>query len=586
MAAAPPSLPSSPPWHRCLTPSALTLIAAVTLARLVYILFLCPYHLIEDEAQYWVWSTRPDWSYYSKGPGIAWSIWLSVKALGLSEFGVRALAPIYSALAALALAGLAADAARDRRAALAAAAIFFLTPLFLLNGLFLMTIDGPLLAFWSIACWAIFRAAWRDSGRAWLIAGAAVAVGVLFKYTLALFLPSVVIAMLVARCGCNVHPRWKILAAAAIAIALLGLVPITIWNAQHDWPAVKHLLGHAKLPGGDVAPTPTSAPFTLKHFFEFLGIQLAAVGPALGLMLAARRFTRDPETKPAARFLLALGLPTLALYTLMSLFTSVEGNWAMAAFLSLTSLAAIALVRGLDDWRSKLAAWRALPTPRPRAGILLKRPETLAQISWHATLVYGVLATLVFLRLDLVALTLEKLGKPIARHRLLGAPDYARAIHDLRQRETRDGAPPLLFSYHYGVAAQLTFYLPDHPMVRVAGSRLGYRRTQWDLWPDLSLDNPDLVGRNAILIGGHESQWSTLFTSLESLGNLPQDRRKDRWTYLGRSYRTTPPPLPEGGGRGVGSVAPQDVPERPRPGAVSPIVATPRSANSTPAESP
>ncbi|MBY0113460.1 MAG: glycosyltransferase family 39 protein [Phycisphaerales bacterium] len=534
MAAGPHSLTSSPAWHRCLTPSAVTLIAAVTLARLLYICFLCPYHLIEDEAQYWVWSTRPDWSYYSKGPGIAWSIWLSVKALGLSEFGVRALAPIYSALAAFALAGLAADAARDRRAALAAAAIFFLTPLFLLNGLFLMTIDGPLLAFWSIACWAIFRAAFRASARAWLIAAAAVAVGFLFKYTLALFIPSALIALALAHPA--LHSRWKSLAPAALAVALLGLVPIAIWNAQHDWPAIKHLLGHAKLPGGDVAPTPTSAPFTLKYFFEFLGIQLAAVGPALGLMLAARRFTADPETNPAARFLLALGFPTLALYTLMSVFTSVEGNWAMAAFLSLTSLAAIALVRGLDDWRRKLADWRALPQPRPRAGIFLQRPETLAQISWHATLVYGVLATLLFLRLDLVAIGLEKLGKPVAMHRLLGAPDYANAIDQLRQRETRNGAAPMLFSYHYGVAAQLTFYLPDHPMVRVAGSRLGYRRTQWDLWPDLSLDNPDLTNRDAILIGAAESQWSTLFSSVESLGNLPQDRRKDRWTYLGRGY--------------------------------------------------
>ncbi len=575
MAASPHSLPDSPSWHRCLTPSALALIAAVTLARLLYIYFLCPYHLIEDEAQYWVWSTRPDWSYYSKGPGIAWSIWLSVKAMGVSEFGVRALAPIYSAIAALALAGLAADAARDRLAALAAAAIFFLTPLFLLNGLFLMTIDGPLLAFWSIACWAIFRAAFRASARAWLIAAAAVAVGFLFKYTLALFIPSALIALALAHPA--LHSRWKSLAPAALAVALLGLVPIAIWNAQHDWPAVKHLLGHAKLPGGDVAPTPTSAPFTLKHFFEFLGIQLAAVGPALGLMLAARRFTADPETKPAARFLLALGLPTLTLYTLMSVFTSVEGNWAMAAFLSLTSLAAIALVRGLDDWRSRLTAWRALPEPRPRAGIFLKRPETLAQISWHATLVYGILATLLFLRLDLVALTLQKLGKPVAMHRLLGAPDFANAIDQLRQRETRNGAAPLLFSYHYGVAAQLTFYLPDHPMVRVAGSRLGYRRTQWDLWPDLSLDNPELINRDAILIGAAESQWSTLFTSVESLGNLPQDRRKDRWTYLGRQFRL---PLPKGGGRGVGSSAPQGAPEhasKSEPGRPSAL---------TPAESP
>ena len=45
----------------------------------------------------------------------------------------------------------------------------------------------------------------------------------------------------------------------------------------------------------------------------------------------------------------------------------------------------------------------------------------------------------------------------------------------------------------------------------------------------------------AILVGGAEAQWSTLFTSVDTLGNLPQDRRKDRWTYVGRNYRGTSP---------------------------------------------
>ena len=50
------------------------LVVLVAAARLVYLKWLCPYNLVEDEAFYWEWSRRLEWSYYSKGPGVAWSI--------------------------------------------------------------------------------------------------------------------------------------------------------------------------------------------------------------------------------------------------------------------------------------------------------------------------------------------------------------------------------------------------------------------------------------------------------------------------------------------------------------------------------
>ena len=50
--------------------------------RAVYLRWLCPYDLVEDEAHYWLWSRFLDWSYYSKGPGVAWVIWLATRILG------------------------------------------------------------------------------------------------------------------------------------------------------------------------------------------------------------------------------------------------------------------------------------------------------------------------------------------------------------------------------------------------------------------------------------------------------------------------------------------------------------------------
>ena len=42
-----------------------------------------------DEAQYWEWSRQLDWSYYSKGPLVAWLIALSESLFGHGAWQVR-----------------------------------------------------------------------------------------------------------------------------------------------------------------------------------------------------------------------------------------------------------------------------------------------------------------------------------------------------------------------------------------------------------------------------------------------------------------------------------------------------------------
>ncbi|MBX3388113.1 MAG: glycosyltransferase family 39 protein [Phycisphaeraceae bacterium] len=527
------------PWRHCVSRQALILVALVTLARLVYIAWFCPYNLVEDEAQYWVWSLRPDWSYYSKGPGIAWSIWISTHLLGVSEWGVRAFAPIYAAFSALAIAGLSTDVARDRRASFAGAALFFLIPAFTLNSTFLMTIDGPMVACWAIACWAGFRALYRNSRSAWIVLGVAIGAGVACKYTILLLVPSLLIAAMVERKRLNVPRRFPVLALLSLACIGAGLLPIAIWNQQNGWPAMAHFLGHAKLPGGDRPATAKVDPYTLKWTLEFLGIQLAAGGPALVLMWLGFKSLRsgDAPARSSATYLAAMGCTTFVFYFFATFLTSVEANWAIGGFVSLSALGAVAVVRGMDDWRVRMERWRATPpAERTREGVFLKRPETASQIAWHFTLFYGIAAAILILRLDLIA-RIPGIEGRVALHRLMGAPQFADALGKLEKEHTDPvEGPLLLISYHYGVAAQLTFYLPDHPMVYVAGSHLGYRRTQWDLWPDMSLSQPALLGKNALLIGASAPQWEPAFRSLTDLGHQPADLRRDRWVYFGRGF--------------------------------------------------
>src|SRR5271168_1754492 len=58
------------------------LIFGSAVLRLAYLGYHCPRDLAPDEAHYWDWSRHLDWSYYSKGPGVAWLIRASLEFFG------------------------------------------------------------------------------------------------------------------------------------------------------------------------------------------------------------------------------------------------------------------------------------------------------------------------------------------------------------------------------------------------------------------------------------------------------------------------------------------------------------------------
>ena len=63
-------LSAAPAWG-CRLLAALLILGA-TVAHLLYLGVNCPLDLAPDEAHYWDWSRHLDWSYYSKGPLVAW----------------------------------------------------------------------------------------------------------------------------------------------------------------------------------------------------------------------------------------------------------------------------------------------------------------------------------------------------------------------------------------------------------------------------------------------------------------------------------------------------------------------------------
>jgi hypothetical protein len=98
--------------------------------------------LAPDEAHYWEWSRRLDWSYYSTGPMLAYLIGISTRLGGHTEFWVR----LPTTLLGIGLAGIAYTLAlrifQSERAGFLSVVFLSLMPLYV-AGSILMTIDPP-----------------------------------------------------------------------------------------------------------------------------------------------------------------------------------------------------------------------------------------------------------------------------------------------------------------------------------------------------------------------------------------------------------------------------------------------------------
>lgn len=494
--------------------------AAILLARVAYLVWLCPYDLATDEAQYWDWSRRLDLSYYSKGPGVAWLIAPAVRLFGDTEWAVRLPAALAAFASMLILGRFALSASKgNQRAGWFALLAFALLPVFHATAQF-MTIDGPYYALWlgtAFFAWTLAERQ-RNSAAWFFLLGALIGIGVLCKYTILLLLPGLVVFFF--RCGLLPRGRRAMPLLALLAGVVLFSLPVTIWNAQHGWPTVSHLIGATRLPGGDVAADPGRHydPFwTLSYLFY----PIAVLGPPAAwlafrsLIGAWRNRATEPDGWRLASFAFHTAIPVLGFYLLVTLRTDVKLNWPVAGFTVLLVPLAV----------SAAARFHADPLTRKL---------------WGWTVGFGIASALAisFARTPLQAIDQKVImGHKIDVHPMLkrisgfkrSAESVERAAAEMK-RET--GHEPFYVASTYGRAALLAFYMKGHPVVASADSYMGGRESSYDYFPDTDLSNPALLGRPAILLGrseGDVDQWvwekALYFQSIE------------RTVFYGRVYR-------------------------------------------------
>ncbi len=522
------------------------LLVVLGVGRIAYLTSDAAPDLAHDEAHYWDWSRHLDWSYYSKGPLVAYLIRGSCELLGPWSqalignhmIAVRMPAILSGLLLLVGLYLLTVQVFHCER--LAFLVVFFATliPLFSLGGL-LITIDAPFTCLWV---WASVFGHYAIIGQrawAWPVTGVLVALGILAKYTMLFWLGSVGLFLLATPSlrGQLFRPGfWSM-----VLISNLAWLPIVWWNAQHQWVTFAHV--------GNQAGLMRSSSQSLVRWhgpLEYLGGQLAMLlgGWFVAWVSAIWVFRPRPNQEPrlGIRYLWWLSVPTFVIFALFSLKTKVQMNWPVTAYLSGFILTVAVLwdrithSTGTTRW-----VWRML---------------VILACGFSAT------ATLLMHDLSPIRPLLARFAPPQSlvhpcpirkvdpTTRLRGWAYLGQELDRFRGELAQQGiANPVLATTPWNMPGVVAFYCADQPTVYSLGPRLGDRHSQYDFWHPNPVSEPSqFQGQTFVFIGPTSGPILEVFRlafDRVELGRIvtytEQNFRMGQWAFwVGYNYRGFP----------------------------------------------
>ncbi|HYT89273.1 MAG TPA: glycosyltransferase family 39 protein [Gemmataceae bacterium] len=515
------------------------LILGTAALHIAYLACNCPLDLAPDEAHYWDWSRKLDWSYYSKGPLVAYLIragcelfgaW-SRALTGTDMLAVRMPAILCGSLLLLSLYVLTVQVSR-RESLGAVVVLLALTLPLIAVGSSLMTIDAPYTCCWGWALVAGHRAIFRGSTWAWPLTGLLIGLGVLAKYTMILWVPSLVLFLLTS-------PQQRRLVArpgfwAMLAVAALCCLPVVVWNARNDWVSLRHVSGLAGL-------SERSAGVRWLGPVAFVGVQfLLLLGywfVAWLRAMAAHAPWREP--RPELRYLWWMSAPTFVVFLLFGFKTGGgEPNWPVTAYVSGLVLTVLWLARHLETAHEgeRHAALVFL-------GLACGLGVALTLIMHRSTWAHPLLAQLAGPPTADAPLPLRRFDPTC---RLRGWRTLATAVDSVRAELRAEGVEPVLAGAGWSLPGILGFYCEGQPVVYSFGLALGDRRSQYDFWrPNPVWDHEQFAGKTFVFVGGDSLQGlsgafaevATPFIVTHYEGGQPVSR----WTVtVCRGYRGFP----------------------------------------------
>ena len=382
--------------------------------------------LANDEAYYHMFAERLAWGYFDHPPVTALLVWAGERLFG-GELGVRFFFTVLQPLYLWILWRLIRPADAGRRDAALFVVVSAATLMLQLYG-FIAVPDGPLM-FTTALFLLTFKWFSENRRRAWLWMGIAMALMAYSKYHGAL----VVLFALAA------NPRQLLRPAlySSGAVALLLLVPLFVWQYEHDWASFAyHLSGRNSV-------------FRPGYVVEFLANVLVVFNPFfVPLYVQAWRKVK-PQT-PVGRALKLLPVAFIVFFMLSSLRGYVQPQWVIVSCFGLVCV---------------LFAY-ARRHPRTRRYVMRAGGVTVGLI--------------VLVRLVMI---FNPLG---IRFEVFNNPESYAAI-----AAEADGRP-VVFRYGYAVAAKYAFYTGGEAYCQ---PNIRYRTHQWQFRDDDS----QFIGREVLV---------------------------------------------------------------------------------------
>jgi len=379
-----------------------------------------------------------------------------------------------------------------------------------------MTIDPLSVLFWTAALLAGWRAI-QPAGTTghWMWVGLWMGLGLFTKYVAFLQLFCWAFVFLLIRSS-RAHLR-RPGPYLALLIQALFLVPVLVWNQQHDWITVTHV-SESTQAGSDWKPTLRYlndfffSEFALLNPFFFIAAWVAGVG-------VWRRKPRDPREI----YFFCMGAPLFLFLLFYSLKARILPNWVAPSIVPILGMTVM-------FWRARWAGSRWVRL-------------------WATTgVVFGLTAVVLLHNTNLI----ERItGKPLPvkvdpLRRVRAWEATASQVGEARRTLLQEGRPVFIIGHHYGVTSQLSFYMPASRQAIESGSRLAYflssdkPENQFFFWPGYE----DRHGQNAVFVvdfgpkNPHPVQPPTVlveqFESVTDLGMQPvlYEGRALRWIQL------------------------------------------------------
>ncbi len=494
-------------------------------------LFASPLDLSPDEAYYWDWSRQLAFGYYSKPPMIAWIIKIGTTLFGNTTIGVRLPAAILGTLS-LIIVYLFTKEIKDEKTALWAIGLTAFSVASSV-GSYIMTIDSPLLFFWTLSMFSFWKAInssrdsvtasslkgnyqshdWYSAAFWWILTGISTGLGLLSKQTMIAF-PALIFLFLIYEKGTRKHllTPWPYF---AFAISISMLVPALIWNMNHDWITLIHTKHHFE-------PNKNGLIGGLKTFFELFISLFGFLTPltfCLILWAMFRGIKRFFLLSQEDRYLFFLGSLPLLMIFLLSFHQRINTNWPAPFFVGATILC---------------AAWA-----KENAKRLLKSAILLGIVI--TTIVYA--SPFFFSKLPIAGTKLD----PFVR--LRGWSELGTAVGKIAAESGYPEDIEYIISYPRQTVSELAFYMPGQPRVYMfkASKKI---KSQYDLW-DTPWDSDS--GWKALIVKPENKKIKfsqlNLFDAIQPLKHIEIPvggaHRKGYWIFIGERHKKVKTPREE-----------------------------------------